>query len=90
LSGRSNANNSSDVIELSGPGAEHDRFAAMVRGDLTALDTLVADDLGYTHTDGVTQTKAEFLETVRSHVDVVIRRGRRLVCARWQSTRLQP
>lgn len=115
-------------------GAEHDRFAAMVSGDFTALDTLLADDLVYTHTDGLTQTKAQFLETLRSHslaylsitpggvqvlpladggvitgrshmqlraqgssveldirfVDVVVRRGRRLVCVRWQSTRLGP
>ena len=115
--------------------AEHDRFAAMVSGDFTALDTLLADDLVYTHTDGLTQTKAQFLETLRSHslvylsitpagvqvlpladgggvitgrshmqlraqgssvefdirfVDVVLRQGSRLLCVRWQSTRLQP
>jgi len=115
-------------------GAEHDRFTATVSGDFAALDTLLADDLLYTHTDGLTQTKAQFLETLRSQslvylsitpagvqvlpladgggvitgrshmqlraegssveldirfVDVVVRRGRRLVCVRWQSTRLR-
>ncbi len=42
------------------------RFAAMVRQDLGAVATAVADDLTYTHTSGDTETKVEFLETLRS------------------------
>lgn len=46
--------------------AERERFAAMTAPDLVALDTLLGDDLVYTHTTGVAQTKSEFLAAVRS------------------------
>jgi hypothetical protein len=45
---------------------EDQRFAAMLRGDSTALRSLVADELTYTHTDGEHQLKADFLRTVGS------------------------
>lgn len=38
------------------------RFKAMVRGDLTALRMALADCLTYTHSSGVHDTKAEFLD----------------------------
>ena len=44
------------------------RFAAMVRGDVEELKTLLADELTYTHTSGQVETKAEFLATLESGV----------------------
>lgn len=44
--------------------AEKDRFAAMVKGDKAALERLLADDLTYTHTSALFQTKAEFISSV--------------------------
>jgi len=38
----------------------------MTHGDLSALDTLLADDLLYTHTNGLVETKASFIESVRT------------------------
>lgn len=46
--------------------AVHDRFTAMIARDLPALDTLVGEDLVYTHTDGLVQNKPQFLETLRT------------------------
>lgn len=46
--------------------ADAARFAAMVRGDLAALDTLLAPDLTYVHTDGTAETKPQFLERLRA------------------------
>ena len=46
--------------------AEAARFAAMIRGDLRALDTLLASDLTYTHTDGERQNKVAFEQMLRS------------------------
>lgn len=45
---------------------ETTRIAAMVRKDLTALAPILADDLSYSHSSGRTDTKASFLELVRS------------------------
>jgi hypothetical protein len=42
------------------------RFAAMVRRDFRSLDTLLAAELTYIHTDGVLESKAEFLATLRT------------------------
>jgi Domain of unknown function (DUF4440) len=44
--------------------AEDERFGAMVRGDTTALRSLLADSLTYTHTDGAQQSKVEFLHSI--------------------------
>jgi hypothetical protein len=41
------------------------RIAAMVNKDLATLDTLLADDLSYTHSGGATDTKASFLASIR-------------------------
>jgi uncharacterized protein DUF4440 len=46
--------------------AEAARFRAMVRDDLTALDTLLGADLSYTHTSGERQTKAELESMLRA------------------------
>lgn len=46
--------------------AEGARFLAMTNVDFAALDTLLADDLLYTHTSGLSETKSAFLESLRS------------------------
>jgi ketosteroid isomerase-like protein len=40
------------------------RFKAMVPGDLTALRLALADSLTYTHSSGVHDTKAQFLDAL--------------------------
>lgn len=44
---------------------EAKRIAAMVNQDLATLEALLADDLSYTHSGGVTETKAQFIALVR-------------------------
>ena len=47
--------------------AAHDRrIAATIAGDPAALGALMTDDLSYTHSSGVTDTKAEFLAGLKS------------------------
>ena len=41
--------------------AEKDRFAAMVKMDAAALNKLLGDDLTYTHSNALFQTKAQFI-----------------------------
>ena len=45
---------------------EDKRFAAMIARDFAALDKLVHDELLYTHSSGVTDTKASWLEAMKS------------------------
>jgi ketosteroid isomerase-like protein len=45
---------------------EQRRLEALTAGDLRALDTLLADDLTYTHTTGKVDTKASLLEDLRA------------------------
>ena len=47
-------------------GLEDRRFAAMVARDFVALDKLVHDELLYTHSSGVTDTKPSWLESMKS------------------------
>jgi ketosteroid isomerase-like protein len=42
------------------------RFEAMVRGDVSALDEILSEDLTYTHATGVFETKAEFIAKLKS------------------------
>jgi len=44
--------------------AEKDRFAAMIKGDRAALERLLADDLTYTHSNALFESKAEFIKSV--------------------------
>jgi ketosteroid isomerase-like protein len=44
--------------------AEKDRFAAMVKGDRAALERLLADDLTYTHSSALFETKEQFIKSV--------------------------
>ena len=46
--------------------AEKDRFAAMVKGDRSALEKLLADDLTYTHSTALLETKEQFIKSVTS------------------------
>jgi ketosteroid isomerase-like protein len=46
--------------------AELKRFEAAVKVDLDALGKMLADDLTYTHSTGVLETKAVFLESLKS------------------------
>jgi ketosteroid isomerase-like protein len=51
-----------DVVKA----AELARFAAAEKNDLEALGKLLADDLTYTHSTGVLETKAVFLDSLKS------------------------
>ena len=52
--------------------AEKDRFAAMVKGDRAALEKLLADDLTYTHSTALMETKEQFIKSVTSgNIDYV-------------------
>jgi ketosteroid isomerase-like protein len=53
--------NDKQVFEL-----EDQRFAAMVARDFAALEAMTHDELLYTHSSGVTDTKASWLESMRS------------------------
>jgi len=44
--------------------AELARFDAQVRRDTVALDSLLSDDLVYTHSNALIESKAHFLETI--------------------------
>ena len=46
--------------------AEKDRFAAMVKGDRAALEKLLSDDLTYTHSTALLETKEQFVKSVTS------------------------
>ena len=44
--------------------AEKDRFAAMVKGDRAALEKLLSDDLTYTHSTALLESKEQFIKSV--------------------------
>ena len=44
---------------------EKQRIAAMVRKDIVTLDSLLADDMSYTHSGGTTDTKASFIKLIK-------------------------
>ena len=46
--------------------AEKARFAAMHAADTATLDKLLGAELSYTHTSGVVQTKAQFINDVKT------------------------
>jgi uncharacterized protein (TIGR02246 family) len=46
--------------------AESQRFEALVRQDVPALKRLLADDLTYTHSSGLRQTRDEYLQDIAS------------------------
>jgi uncharacterized protein (TIGR02246 family) len=61
--------------------AQDRRFAATIAGDVAAVGAMMTDDLTYTHSSGVEETKAEFLEGLKSGKYVyreITPRGRRV------------
>jgi ketosteroid isomerase-like protein len=46
--------------------AESHRFRAQVEKDVATLNALLADDVSYTHSSGVRQTKAEYIKDIES------------------------
>jgi ketosteroid isomerase-like protein len=53
--------NDKDILAL-----EDRRFVAMTHADMGALEQLCHEQLLYTHSSGVTDTKASWLETMKS------------------------
>lgn len=47
-------------------GLEDRRFQAMTANDLVTLDSLIADDLRFVHSNGMVEDKAEFLRKLRT------------------------
>jgi uncharacterized protein DUF4440 len=47
-------------------GLEDKRFAAMIARDFAALDQMVHNELAYTHSSGVTDTKGSWIESMKS------------------------
>ena len=45
---------------------EEKRFAAMIAGDIKALESMVHDQLLYTHSSGVVDGKASLLDSIKS------------------------
>ena len=46
--------------------AEQDRYNAQMKGDVAAMQRLIGDDLVYIHSSTVQDTKASFIESIRS------------------------
>lgn len=47
-------------------GLEDKRFAAMLAKDFVALERMVHEELLYTHSSGITDTKASWLDSMKS------------------------
>ncbi len=61
LSGQDRSSTTNQILLL-----EQERFKAMIEVDTTSLDTILSDDLTYTHTSGWTQSKAELMVSLTS------------------------
>lgn len=57
---------------------DDERYAAMRTRDIDRLDALLADGLTYTHSTGVVETKAQYLDALRSGRVKYLRVDRRL------------
>jgi hypothetical protein len=63
---------SSGCVSMMGPAdhvvekIERERFAAMTRQDIVALDPMLAPDLTYCHSNGLCEDKIHFLETIQA------------------------
>jgi len=55
-----------DDVELAVLAAQDKRIALTIAGDLAGLGAAMSDDLTYTHSNARVETKAEFLEAIRS------------------------
>lgn len=64
--------------------AQEARFAAMVKGDASYLETALEPSLTYHHSSGSAQTKTEFMESIRTGalkykaLEVIERKVRRI------------
>jgi uncharacterized protein (TIGR02246 family) len=61
--------------------AQDQRIAATIAGDLAAVAAMMTDDLTYTHSNGIEESKAEFLEGLKNGKYVyreIAPRGRRV------------
>ena len=57
---------SGTIIEAQALQAETERYAAQMKGDVAAMQRLIGDDLVYIHSSTVQDTKASFIESIRS------------------------
>jgi len=57
---------SAGEVEQAVLAAQDKRIALTVAGDLAGLDAAMSDDLSWTHSNANVETKAEFLEAIRS------------------------
>ena len=55
-----------DSIEEQVRKLERDLVSALVRGDLKVLDRILAGDLIYIHSSGLVDTKASFIDSIKS------------------------
>jgi hypothetical protein len=55
-----------DKIQAQVLQVEKDRVQALTQNDFVALDRILSDDLLYTHSSGVTETKTEYLGQLKS------------------------
>jgi ketosteroid isomerase-like protein len=54
------------ITEAEALSAEAARYAAQMNGDFAAMERMFADDLVYIHSSTVVDTKASFIESMRS------------------------
>ncbi len=66
LSATASRQETNDSLSAEVLAAETARTAALVRGDVAALEKILADDLTYVHASGKVDTKASMLEAIRS------------------------
>jgi hypothetical protein len=60
------ANASAGEVEQAVIAAQDRRVAATLAADLTLLDGMMTDDVSYIHSNAVAETKAEFLDALKS------------------------
>jgi ketosteroid isomerase-like protein len=60
------ANASAGELEQAVIAAQDRRVALTIAGDVAGLGAAMSDDLSWTHSNAVVETKAEFLEAIRS------------------------
>jgi hypothetical protein len=54
------------VTEAEATAAEDARYAAQMKGDVAALEKLLANDLAYTHSNAAVDNKKAFIDALRS------------------------
>ena len=70
---------------------EDKRYAAMCSGDFAALEAMLHDELLYTHSSGLTDTKATWLASLRRERQNTRARPVAIAkCASWATPRSSP